>query len=88
MAEQPAWRTVELPEGSDLVKKELFDFQCEKGQFLIELFETMDGKFYAIGTDKDPNAKMVIYGSHVVSDKRIALQTVLEKIDREGTWVD
>ena len=80
------WNRVELPEGAELLKKELYDYNSEKGQFLIELFETIDGKFYAIGTNKDPDAKMIIYGSNVVYDKRMALQTVIEKIEREGAW--
>jgi len=88
MAEQPTWKEVELPEGAELLKKEIYEYNSEKGRYLIELFETMDGKFYAIGTDKDPDAKLIIYGSNVVYDKRMALQTVIEKIDREGAWCD
>ncbi|WP_018131063.1 hypothetical protein [Effusibacillus pohliae] len=83
---QATWSEVELPEGAELLKKELYDYNSEKGQFLIELFETIDGKFYAIGTNKNPDAKMIIYGSNVVYDKRMALQTVIEKIEREGAW--
>lgn len=88
MTEQPAWSGVELPEGTELLKKELYDYNSPKGRFLIELFETVDGKYYAIGTDKNPEAKMVIYGSNVVSNKLMALQTVIEKIEREGEWCE
>jgi hypothetical protein len=88
MADQPTWHGAELPEGAELLKKELFDYNSEKGQFQIELFETVRGQFYAIGTNKDPDAKMIIYGSNVVSNKLMALQTVIEKIEREGAWCE
>ncbi|GAX89883.1 hypothetical protein [Effusibacillus lacus] len=88
MANQPNWNEVELPEGSELLRKELYDYNSSKGQYQIELYETPDGRFYAIGTNKDPDAKMIVYGSNVVYDKRMALQTVMEKIEREGAWCD
>lgn len=86
MSESTIWREVELPEGTELLRKELYDFNTGKGQFQIELFETVSGKFFAIGTDKDPNAKMIIYGSDITDDKRKALQVVIDKIEREGAW--
>lgn len=85
---EPTWREVELLGKAELLKKELYDYTSEKGQFQIELFETMQGTFYAIGTNKDPAAKMIIYGSDVVTDRRAALQTVIGKIEREGGWRD
>ncbi|MFC4766129.1 hypothetical protein [Effusibacillus consociatus] len=88
MSEKNTWHTVELPEGAELLKKELYDYNSEKGRYQIELFETIQGKFFAIGTDKDPDAKMIIYGSNVVPDKLMAIQTVIEKIEREGAWCD
>ena len=86
MSDSTIWREVELPEGSELLRKELYDYNTEKGQFQIELFETINGKYFAIGTEKDPDAKLVIYGSDVTDDKRKALQVVVEKIDRQGAW--
>jgi hypothetical protein len=86
MSESNIWREVELPEGTELLRRELYDFNSEKGQFQIELFETINGKYFAIGTEKDPDAKMIIYGSDITNDKRKALQVVIEKISREGAW--
>jgi hypothetical protein len=76
------WRQVQIPENSELTRKEWFDYANEKGSFLIELFENMKGEFYAIGTPKDPD-KLIVYGSPIMTDKVMALQTVIEKIERE-----
>lgn len=86
MSQSNSWHSVELPEGAELLKKEWFDYNSEKGQFQIELFETSTGKFFAIGTPKDPAAKMIIYGSNVMDDKVKALQIAIDKIERDGLW--
>lgn len=83
MSETKTWHSIELPEGAELVKQEWFEYSSEKGQFQIELFETISGTFYAIGIPKGEDEKLVIYGSSVVHDKAMALQIVIEKITRE-----
>lgn len=84
MSEEKTWHGFELAEGAELLKKEWFDYNNEKGQYQIELFETITGKFFAIGTPKDPDEQMVIYGSSVVDDKYLALRITIDKIEREG----
>lgn len=76
------WNEAEMPEGGVLVRKELFEYTTEKGRFDIELFENLDGKFYAIGLPKDDD-RMIIYGSNVTETKAMALSIVMDKIERE-----
>lgn len=80
---ESTWHQIELPEGSQLVRKELFEYTSEKGDYTIELFENRKGEFYAIGTPRHSD-KLIIYGSPVMAEAIMALQTVIEKIEREG----
>jgi hypothetical protein len=77
------WHNLELPEGAQLVRKELFEYSSDKGDFIIELFENVKGEYYAIGTPRHSD-KLIIYGSPVMSDSFMAMQTVIEKIEQEG----
>lgn len=49
----------------------------------IELYENTDATFYAIGVPRDTE-RVVVYGSSVVSSRQVALQSLLDKIAREG----
>jgi hypothetical protein len=83
MAETRTWRQLDLPAGAQLLRKEVFEYASDQGEFIIELFENANGEFYAIGTPRHSD-KLIIYGSPTVSDSFLAMQTVIEKIEREG----
>jgi hypothetical protein len=87
MAESQSWTGVNLPEGAELLKKEVFTYTVRDQEFTIELFEQNDGKYYAIGVPKD-DSRLIIYGSNIVDDKRTALQIVVNKIEREAGNLD
>ena len=76
------WTESEVPEGGKLVKKELYEYQTEKGEYDIELFETMDGQFYAIAVPRE-DERLIIYGSNITASRALALSIVMDKIERE-----
>lgn len=76
------WNQISLPEGSELLRKEQFEYTNQKGTYLIEMFETMKEEYYAIGIPKG-DGKVIVYGSPILPDKTVALQTVIDKIERE-----
>lgn len=76
------WTEAEIPEGGKLLKKELYEYHTEKGEYSIELFETMKGEFYAIAVPND-SEKLIIYGSNITTSRALALSVVIDKIERE-----
>jgi hypothetical protein len=76
------WTEAEVPEGGALLRKESYEYQTEKGDFLIEVFENMKGEFYAIGTPIGGD-KLIVYGSSITTSRALALSIVMEKIERE-----
>ena len=76
------WKNVKLRAESELLRKENYVYRVEGVEYAIELFETIEGKFYAIGLPTDPT-KLIIYGSSVVDGAKIALQQTIQKIDRD-----
>jgi hypothetical protein len=74
--------SVEIKEGNFLRKKELFEYTTPANIYDIELFQNQDNTFYAIGVPRE--GRIVVYGSAIVDDSRSALQTVIDKIHREG----
>lgn len=74
------WHQLDLPENAQLVRKETFEYSSPKGEFLIELFETIEGKYYAIGTPRHED-RLIIYGSPVLNEAKQALQVVIGKIE-------
>lgn len=79
-----SWNKVKLPEGTELLRKESFQFRVLDEEFNIELFESLTGEYYAIGTQVDSD-RLVIYGSAIVSDPVKALEQTMHKITREAT---
>ena len=77
------WTESEVPEGGTLLKKETYEYQNEKGDYSIELFENLKGEFYAIGVPKE-SEKLIVFGSNITVSRALALSVVMEKIDREG----
>ncbi|KEO81654.1 hypothetical protein [Tumebacillus flagellatus] len=76
------WHEAEVPEGGKLLRKESYEYQTDKGDFDIEVFENMKGEFYAIAVPRD-DERLVIYGSNVTTSRALALSVVMEKIERE-----
>jgi hypothetical protein len=87
MADANSWTGLRLPEGAQLVKKEVFTYTVREQEFKIELFEQHDGTYYAIGVPEN-DERLIIYGSSIVNDKRTALQIVVDKIEREAGNLD
>ncbi|ADG05257.1 hypothetical protein [Kyrpidia tusciae] len=77
-----SWTSVELPPDARLLRKETFTLQMEQQDYDIELFETMEGEYYAMGTPRATD-KIIVYGSPVVPDAALALQIVIDKIQRD-----
>ncbi|MGZ4107869.1 MAG: hypothetical protein ACXVC1_02880 [Tumebacillaceae bacterium] len=77
------WTETEVPEGGKLLRKELYEYHNQKGEYSIELFETLKGEFYAIATPMDNESKLIIYGSNITVTRALALSTVIDKIERE-----
>ena len=82
MAEMGTWRDVRLPDGAELLRKELFSYRVDSEWFDIELFENRDGQYYAIGTPGD-KTRLIVYGSAVTADPQRALEQALQKINRD-----
>lgn len=76
------WTEAEVPEGGSLLKKELFEYHTQKGEYLIELFEKVNGECYAIATPKT-DERLIVFGSNLTTSKALALSVVMEKIERE-----
>ncbi|PWK11331.1 hypothetical protein [Tumebacillus permanentifrigoris] len=76
------WHEAEVPEGGTLLRKETYEYQTEKGDYDIEVFENMKGEFYAIGVPRD-DERLIIYGSNITTSRALALSVVLDKIERE-----
>lgn len=87
MTETNNWVGVRLPEGAELLKKEAFTYSVREQEFLIEVFEQNDGKYYAIGVPQN-DKRLIIYGSSIVDSKQMALQIVVDKIEREAGNLD
>jgi hypothetical protein len=77
---------VRVPEGCSLKRKELFEYTTADNVYDVELFESADGTYYAIGVPRD-GERLVVYGSNVVPSAEMALQIVVDKIRREGVHV-
>lgn len=74
--------SIKVQEGNFLRRKELFEYTTSMNVYDIELFQNQDGTFYAIGVPKE--GRIVVYGSAIVNDRGLALQTVVDKIRRDG----
>ncbi|HEU4963813.1 MAG TPA: hypothetical protein VFV52_08170 [Bacilli bacterium] len=77
------WTEAEVPEGGGtLLKKELYEYHTQKGEYQIELFERMNGECYAIAVPKD-DERLIVFGSNITTSKALALSVVMEKIERD-----
>jgi hypothetical protein len=77
------WTEAEVPEGGTLLRKEIYEYHNEKGEYVIELFEKIDGQCYAIGVPKE-DERLIIFGSNITATRAMALSIVIDKIEREG----
>ncbi len=77
------WKTsIKVQEGNFLRRKELFEYTTPMNVYDIELFENQDGTYYAVGVPRE--GRVVVYGSAIIEDPSLAIQTVVDKIRREG----
>lgn len=76
------WKSLTLREDANLLKKEIYTYQIGADTFEIELFETVQSEYYAIGTPTNSDL-LYIFGSAVVKDPALALDQAIKKINRE-----
>lgn len=76
------WQEAEVPEGGTLLRKETYEYQTEKGEYDIEVYENLKGEFYAIGVPRH-DERLIIYGSNITTSRALALSVVMDKIERE-----
>lgn len=72
-----------MPEGCNIRRKETFEYLTPQYIYNIELFQNADNTWYAIAIPRDSD-RLVVYGSSVLSSAQLALQSLLDKIKREG----
>ncbi|QSO49165.1 hypothetical protein [Alicyclobacillus mengziensis] len=72
-----------MPEGCNIRRKETFEYLTPHYTYNIELFQNADNTWYAIAIPRDSD-RLVVYGSSVLSSAHLALQSLLDKIQREG----
>ncbi|MCL6444733.1 MAG: hypothetical protein K6T83_14980 [Alicyclobacillus sp.] len=77
----PYFAALELPAGCTIRRKETFEYTTPDNTYDVELYEDTDGQFYAIGVPRE--GPVVVYGSNVLASPVMALQVVVDKIDRE-----
>lgn len=70
-------------DGCVIRRKEIYEYVTPDSMYDIELYENTDETFYAIGVPRGAE-RVVVYGSSIVSSRRVALQSLLDKIGREG----
>ncbi|MCL6453595.1 MAG: hypothetical protein K6T78_08215 [Alicyclobacillus sp.] len=68
---------------SVLRRKELYEYVTPEALYDVELYENSDGTYYAVAVPRDVE-RIVVYGSSVCSTAAAAMQSVMDKIHREG----
>ena len=76
------WKELKLQEGTELLHKEQFIYRIANAEYTIELFESHNGEYYAIGVPVHTD-RLLIYGSSIVNDPRKALDQTIRKINRD-----
>ena len=76
------WKELKLQEGTELLRMEQFIYRIANAEYTIELFESHNGEYYAIGEPAHTD-KLMIYGSSIVNDPRKALDQTIRKINRD-----
>jgi len=76
------WNEIKLQEGTELLRKEQFIYRIANEEYTIELFESHNGEYYAIGVPVHTD-RLLIYGSSIVNDPRKALDQTIRKINRD-----
>ena len=76
------WKELKLQEGTELLRKEQFIYRIANAEYTIELFESPNEEYYAIGVPAHTD-KLMIYGSSIVNDPRKALDQTIHKINRD-----
>lgn len=71
-----------VPNGCFFRKKESFEYTTGYNVYDVELFTNQDGTCYAVGVPQ--SGRLIVYGSPVMSKPNEAIQTVIDKIHREG----
>jgi hypothetical protein len=72
-----------MPEGCNIRRKETFEYVTPHYTYNVELFQNADNTWYAIAVPRDSD-RLVVYGSSVLSSAQLALQSLIDKIKREG----
>lgn len=87
MTERPqanrTFQDLSFPPQAELWRKENYLYTIAGEQYDIELFASLDGRYYAIGTPAN-KSRLIIYGSQIVSDAVTAIEQALKKINRDS----
>jgi len=76
------FQSIRTPEGCILRRKETLEYTTAYNIYDVELYENQDGTYYAVGVPRE--GKFIVYGSPIVETALTAVQTVIDKIKREG----
>jgi len=71
-----------VPDGCYFRTKETFEYTTPYNIYDVELFINQDDTCYAVGVPR--SGRLIVYGSSIVTNVQEALQTVIDKIRREG----
>ena len=77
------WKSCKLKTGAELLRKEQFVYRIAGEEYDIELFESINGEYYAIGQPAHSD-RLMIYGSSVVNSPVTALNQTIHKINRDA----
>lgn len=73
---------LQVLEGCVLRHKQTFEYTTPYHTYDVELFTDTTGACYAVGVPRE--GRLIVYGSPIMSDPAAAVQTVIDKIRREG----
>ncbi len=76
------WKSISLEPQAELLQRSMFTYRIEGNEYTIELFERQSGECYAIGMPSDRD-QIIVYGSAMVTEPKIALQQTINKINRD-----
>lgn len=82
MDQSQSFSKVTIPAGHQLRRKETFEYTTPQQVYDIELFTEQSGECYAIGVSRE--GRLIVYGSPVLDNPQAAIQTVIQKIQKEG----
>jgi hypothetical protein len=75
--------SLRIPQKCHLRRKEQFEYITQGYLYDVDLFQNADGTWYSIAVPRD-SERLVVYGSSELPSAKLALQSLIDKIKREG----